>query len=90
MRELMVCELLMESERDGRRVLRDLLGQTRADYAVAHCAWGAPHRRALLGSGFLPVPRGPHFTVRPLAADLGVQPTAFAAWRLGLGDLEVF
>ncbi len=90
MRELMVCEVLMADERDGRRVLREVLRLTSADYAVAHCAWSTPHRRALLSTGFLPVPRGPQFTVRPLAGDLGFDPTSSAAWRLTLGDLEVF
>lgn len=90
MQELMLCELLMESEQDGRHLLRELLREIRADYAIAHSAWGAPHRRVLLSTGFIPVPRGPHYTVRPLTADLGIEPTAFAAWRLGLGDLEVF
>lgn len=90
MQELMLCELLMESEQDGRQLLRELLREIGADYAIAHSAWGAPHRRVLLSTGFIPVPRGPHFTVRPLADDLVVAPTVFAAWRLVLGDLEVF
>jgi GNAT superfamily N-acetyltransferase len=88
--ELMVCELLMADERHGQRVVRELLGLTRADYAVAHCAWNTPHRRVLLRTGFLPLPGGPHLTIRPLADDLGFDPTSFASWRLALGDLEVF
>ncbi len=87
---MMLCEVLMESEEDGRRLVRELLRETHADYAVAHCAWSVPHRRVLLWTGFIPVPRGPHFTVRPLAADLEIAPTGFGAWHLGLGDLEVF
>lgn len=90
MRELMVCEFFMQSEDDGRNLVREFLRETRADYAVAHCARGDPHRRVLLRSGFIPVPRGPHFTVRPLVADLGIERAGFAPWRLGLGDLEVF
>lgn len=90
LRELMVCELLMAGEGDGRRVLREMLDLTRADYAVAHCAWSAPHRRVLLRTGFLPLPRGPHFTVKPLTQALDFDPTSFATWRLALGDLEVF
>lgn len=88
--ELMVCEMLIGDEQDGRRVLREVLGMTRADYAVAHCAWGSAHRRVFVQTGFLPVPGGPHLTVRPLADSLGFDPTSFSAWRLALGDLEIF
>ncbi len=90
LRELMLCELLMERGQDGRRVVREVLAASGADYAVAHCARSTPHRRVLLSLGFVPVPHGPHFTVRPLARDLAVDPTTFAPWRLALGDLEVF
>ena len=90
LRELMVCELLMDTERDGRRVVLEVLRSTNADYAVAHCAWSAPHWRVLLSAGFVPVPRGPHFTVKPLAGNFDVDPMSFAAWRLVLGDLELF
>lgn len=88
--ELMVSELLIGDERDGRRALRETLAMTRADYAVAHCAWGSAHRRVLISAGFIPVPGGPHLTVRPLADRLGFDPTSFSAWRLALGDLEIF
>ena len=88
--ELMVCELLIADEHDGRRALREVLGMTRADYAVAHCAWGSAHRRAFVYTGFVPVPGGPHLTVRPLADNLEFDPTSFSAWRLALGDLEIF
>ncbi len=92
LRELMLCELFFDEDRAGCRVVRELLQDVSADYAVAHCAWAAPHRRVLLALGFLPAPRmGPHFTVRPLAAiEVGLDPKAAAIWRLSLGDLEVF
>ncbi len=92
LRELVLCELFFDDDRAGRRVLREILGSVPADYAVAHCAWAAPHRRLLLALGFLPAPRlGPHLTVRPLAAiEAGSDPKAAASWRLSLGDLEVF
>lgn len=90
--ELMICELFLDDPRAGRQVVRELLGEVRADYAVAHCAWASPHRRVFLAAGFVPVPRqGPHFTVRPLGPiDGGCNPGSAASWRLSLGDLEVF
>ncbi|HET8679696.1 MAG TPA: GNAT family N-acetyltransferase [bacterium] len=90
LRELTLCELLMDTTAHGRRVIKDVLAASGADYAVAHCASGTPHRRALLSLGFVPVPRGPYFTVRPLTSDLAIDPKTFARWRLALGDLEVF
>ena len=90
LQELMICELFMEEAQDGRRLVRDALRTSKADYAVAHCAWTTPHRRVLLSLGFVPVPRGPHFTVRPLTNSLPIDPTILTSWRLALGDLEVF
>jgi GNAT superfamily N-acetyltransferase len=92
LRELMICELFLAAPRAGRQVVHELLGAVRADYAVAHCAWATPHRRVLLGLGFLPAPRqGPYFTVRPLVpGGDGCDPRSAASWRLSLGDLEVF
>ncbi len=92
LRELMICEFLLTDVRAGKRVVRELLAAARADYAVAHCAWATPHRRALASLGFVPVPRrGPHFTVRPLGQDDPERnPRNPASWRLSLGDLEVF
>ena len=90
--ELSIAELLFDDPGQGRRVVREILTSAPADYAVAHCAWEAPHRRVLMGIGFVPVPRlGPNFTVRPLESDfLGYDPTSPGSWRLSLGDLEVF
>ncbi len=92
LRELVLTELFFDDDRAGSRVVREILGDAPADYAVAHCAWATPHRRLLLALGFLPAPRlGPHFTVRPLATvEAGRDPKAAASWRLSLGDLEVF
>lgn len=90
LREVTLCELLMDTAAHGRRVIKEVLSASGADYAVAHCAAGTPHRRVLLSLGFVPVPRGPYFTVRPLTSDLPMDPKTFARWRLALGDLEVF
>lgn len=90
--ELSIAELLFDDPGQGRRVVREVLAGAPADYAVAHCAWAAPHRRVLMGIGFVPVPRlGPNFTVRPLESDFpGYDSTSPGSWRLSLGDLEVF
>ncbi|MGQ0549351.1 MAG: GNAT family N-acetyltransferase [Armatimonadota bacterium] len=90
LRELTLCELFMDRPADGRRVVREVLSSSGADYAVAHCAWRTPHRSVLLSLGFVPVPRGPYFTVRPLGPAPAMDPKTFAAWRLALGDIEVF
>jgi hypothetical protein len=89
LRELTVCELCMEDEQAGRRVLREVLRDVGADYAVAHCAWPTGHRRVFLSQGFVPLRVGPHFTVRPLAS-FALNPIEPAHWRLALGDLEIF
>lgn len=90
--ELSIAELLFDDPGQGRRVVREILAGVPADYAVAHCSWEAPHRRVLMGVGFVPVPRlGPNFTVRPLGSDFpGFDPKSPGSWRLSLGDLEVF
>jgi hypothetical protein len=90
--ELSLADLMFDEPRWGRAVVRDVLAEGQADYAVAHCAWSSPHRAVLLGAGFLPVPRlGPNFTVR-LLGEAGQDPHPACArnWRLSLGDLEVF
>ncbi|MDR7453264.1 MAG: GNAT family N-acetyltransferase [Armatimonadota bacterium] len=94
LRELMISDLLLGPDGPARAagMVRELARAVPADYMVAHAAGGTPHARALLRAGFLPVPRlGPYFTIRPLSALAA--PLAGAgprAWRLALGDLEVF
>lgn len=89
--ELSIVELLFDDPRWGRAVMRSMLAEVPADYAVAHCAWSIPHRRVLVDLGFMPVPRvGPNFTVRVLNERPGCDPASAQNWRLSLGDLEVF
>jgi GNAT superfamily N-acetyltransferase len=94
-RELSVCELVAgPGERGidiGARLLRRLLADVEADYAVACGARGTAERRVLRGAGFLPVPGlGPRFTVRVLEEGLAVDPARWSSWRLSVGDMELF
>lgn len=94
LREIMISDLWLGPDGAARAagMLRELARAVPADYMVAYAAGGTPHARVLLRAGFLPVPRvGPYFTIRPLSA--AAAPLAGAglrAWRLALGDLEVF
>lgn len=96
LRELRLCEVLMgpsrASARRGSSLVRAVLRDTSADYAVAMAASKTPARRALLLSGFVPIPRlGPVLTVRPLIREDGeILPLHRSAWRLSIGDLELF
>lgn len=96
LRELRLCEVLvgtsLASVRRASSLVRAVLRETSADYAVAMAASRTPARRALLCSGFLPVPRlGPVLTVRPLSRRDGeTMPLHRSAWRLSIGDLELF
>jgi hypothetical protein len=74
----------------ARRLLAAVMDGVQCDAAVIL----APHRvrtqAALARSGFVPAPRiGPILTVRPLAA-LAADPLQRSAWRLSVGDLELF
>ena len=77
--EAAVIEALVPDTRTGIRLVRRMLRETRADYAVG-----------LRGAGSLPLvplPRqGPRLTARPLAAT----PPSLAEWTLTLGDVELF
>jgi N-acetylglutamate synthase-like GNAT family acetyltransferase len=91
--ELRICECLIKPGRASllRSVplIRRLLHDTNADYAVVMAISGTRARRALLMSTFLPSPRrGPILTVRSLAA--GATGPDRAAWNLSIGDLELF
>lgn len=93
LRELRLCEILVGSGRASLRrataLIRSVLRETNADYAVAMAASKTPARRTLTHSGFLPVPRlGPILTIRPLSK--GNMQLHRSAWRLSIGDLELF
>jgi GNAT superfamily N-acetyltransferase len=92
MREVLVSEVLLRGSPAAVPVLvRQVLAATDADYLVAFAPPGTVHRRGLLRAGFVPLPRGPYFTVLPLTAGgAALQPTRLARWFLSLGDLELF
>ena len=76
----------------GARLVKKLVHETRADYAVAHAAPGTPERACLRRAGFLPLPLlRRRLTVRVLQPAPGApDPRSRASWRLSLGDLELF
>lgn len=94
--ELSLAEVLVSPDRASRgrlqRLLAELVRDSGADYLLALAAARTPERRALRRGGFFPVVvPSRHFTVRPLAAmPAGLDPMRWDAWRLSLGDLELF
>jgi GNAT superfamily N-acetyltransferase len=94
--ELRLCEVLVGPGRRSGKMARALLGRVvrtaDAHYVSAMAAPGTPEQRALLRSAFLPAPRlGPVFTVRSLDPAPGATPLLRrSAWRLSIGDLELF
>jgi hypothetical protein len=81
-RELVVAELLLppRSDRLAYRSVRRALAATRADYALG--------LRTERGSGLLPLPLvGPLLTWRPVSSAAS---HPLAAWKLSLGDIELF
>lgn len=93
LRELTLSELLVTDDPVGREAAQALIERLGAlpevDYLAAVSAPDTIESHALRGAGWLPVPAGPRFLVRPLrGADF--EPRDRAAWRLSVGDLEVF
>lgn len=77
--EAAILELLVPDARTGARLVRRVLTETGADYAIG--------LRTGRSAGLLPLPRqGPLLTTRPLAAT----PPAPGEWALTLGDIELF
>ncbi len=79
--EAAVIEQLVPDRATGARLVGRLLKQTGADYAIG--------LRTGPSAGLIPVPlrgMGPLLTTRPLAAS----PPLPSAWRLTLGDVELF
>jgi hypothetical protein len=95
LRELRVCQTLLNSNPNSSQLARELLVQvleeTRPDYAVG-MSTSAKETIALVGAGFLPAPRtGPIFTVRQLNDVQGTLDLYHrSVWRLSIGDLELF
>lgn len=96
LRELRLCEVLVgrtpRSIRFAAELIGDVVRGADPDYAAAIAASGTPERRALLSAGFIPAPRvGPVLTVRPLSQDKReFDPLLRSAWRLSIGNLELF
>lgn len=87
-RELVISELLGGSP---RQALRDLIRQSKADYAVGWFSRRSPERAAAARCGLVPVPRvgALELMVRPLVEDLPQTVTDLAGWDLSIGDLEL-
>lgn len=77
--EAAVVEQLVPDRRTGMVLVRRMLKETGADYAIG--------LRTGPSAGLLPLPgQGPLLTTRPLAAS----PPSPGAWTLTLGDVELF
>jgi GNAT superfamily N-acetyltransferase len=77
--EAAVVEQLVPTARTGARLVRRMLSETGADYAIG--------LRTGPSFGLLPLPRqGPQLTTRPLAASA----PSPSQWALTLGDVELF
>ena len=79
--EAAVIEQLVPNAVTGARLVARMLGETRADYAIGLTTGPS--------AGLLPMPvpgMGPILTSRPLAAT----PPPASAWRMTLGDVELF
>jgi hypothetical protein len=91
--ELTLSEILTSDDPVGRdagaELIDQVVRQVDPDYTAALAAPGTPERRLLRRAGFYPVPVGPRLTVRPLT-DLEPDPRARDAWRVSVGDLELF
>ena len=75
----MIEQLVPDQARTGARLVRRMLRETGADYAIG--------LRTGPSAGLLPLPRlGPLLTTRPLAGS----PPSPGAWALTLGDVELF
>ena len=94
LKELRFCQILLSGPRSPRlakEVMREVIKQTRPDYAVAMSS--TEHEaKAFAFAGFFPVPRaGPILTVRELNEGPGiVDPLERSTWKLCIGDLELF
>lgn len=91
--EAALVELLLSPDRTGRRAARRVIGRIAAipglDHLAAVASPGTAERRVLVGTGFLPLPLGPRWTVRPLAGGpVGLHRQR--SWRVSAGDLELF
>lgn len=91
--EVTLSELLVSDDPVGRQAAQALVERVSAlpglDYLAAVAAPGTVERDALRKAGWLPVPAGPRMIVRALR-DADPDPRDRGAWRLSIGDLELF
>lgn len=90
--ELTLAELIVRpgDRQAARQLLRAVPAHTGVDHVTLHCPPGSPAAAVARRCGYLTVPRqGPTLVAHPLG-DVEPDPTAWASWRLSLGDLEVF
>jgi len=96
LRELRFCEVLVgpggRSRATARHLIRRAVNENGADYAAAMGPVRTREGATLVSAGFVPAPHlGPVLTVRPLAlSTVSPDPLARSAWRLAIGDLELF
>lgn len=95
LREIRICDVVVGPSRAARTNLRALLRQVSraADVdVVLGIAAGRPAlQRALLATGFVPVPRaGPILTVYPFPTSDLPDPRRLSSWAATIGDLELF
>lgn len=74
----------------ARRLLRTVAAAAPVDHLVAHLPKRSAGARAALRAGYVGVPYGVTFVVRPLRDGLRPDPSSMDSWALSLGDLEVF
>ncbi len=90
--EVVLTELFLRQAdfKLGKRLIKNLIIQLKADYLITHFSEHATERALLKQSGFYRVPaQGITFTAHPLS--LRSQPSLEAkSWDLTLGDLEIF
>jgi len=77
--EAVIAELFAPNKVAGMRLIRQVVAQTGADYAIG--------LRAGAATGLLPLPgQGPMLTARPLSRGIPVP----SEWNLSMGDVELF
>jgi GNAT superfamily N-acetyltransferase len=94
--ELSLSEMIISPDSPGVRIgtqlLKDILEESPADYAVAIAADHTPEQSVLRNSNFIPLRnKGPMFAVRVLNDQNGIPDCYFwSNWRCSIGDMEIF
>jgi GNAT superfamily N-acetyltransferase len=90
--ESTIAEVLVPpGDRDtARRLLGRVAEAAPVDHLTLHRRGGPAAAPNMVRAGFLPVPSGITFVVKPLRHAIRPDPTVLGSWALTLGDLEVF